>query len=108
MTPFFERLQQHSQLTKEEGQELLRLPFHPFQVSANQDFVQYREQMTHSCFVLEGMVGTFGQNKRGERQITSFFVTGDMVDLHTVVIPEAPAAIQALTTSTILKVPHAA
>jgi CRP-like cAMP-binding protein len=108
MSPFLQRLRQHSYLTEEEAEAILGLPFHPCHVAANQDFVQHQERVTHSCFVLEGMVGTFGENKRGDRQITSFFVTGDMVDLHTVVVPEAPAAVQALVTSTILKVPHSA
>ena len=66
MMPFLRRLQQHSQLTDEEARAILELPFHPIQVPANQDFVQYQERMTHSCFVLDGMVGTFGQNKRGD------------------------------------------
>src|SRR5688572_19446124 len=84
MLPFLTRLKMHSQLNDDESQAILALPYFPIQVPTNRDFVQYREEVTHSCFVLDGMVGTFGQNKRGERQITSFFLTGDMVDLHTV------------------------
>ena len=108
MTPFLQKLETRSKLTDEERQAILALPFHPRHVEANQDFVQQGEDVTHSCFVLEGMVGTFGQNKRGERQITSVFLSGDMIDLNTVVVTQAIADLQALTPTTILQVPHTA
>lgn len=106
MMPFLQKLETRSKLTEDERQIILNLPFHPRHVGSNQDFVQQGEEVTHSCFILEGMVGTFGQNKRGERQITSVFVAGDMIDLNTVVLPQAMADLQALTPTTILQVPH--
>lgn len=106
MLPFAQRLASHSRLSPEEQAAILDLRFQPMHVNANQDFVQQDETVTNSCFVLAGLVGTFGQNRRGERQITSVFLSGDMIDLYTVVVPQAPASIQALTPTTILKVPH--
>ena len=69
--------------------ELAVLPARPDRVSDG-------ERVTHSCFVLEGMVGTFGQTRNGARQITSVFIAGDMIDLQAVVLPEALSALQAL------------
>ena len=108
MQPFLQTLEARSGLTAEERQVILNLPFQPRHMNANQDFVHQGECVTHSCFILEGFVGTFGQNRRGERQITSVFLTGEMIDLNTVVVPEAIASIQALTATTILQVPHSA
>ena len=108
MLPFLETLQARSALNDEERQSILNLPFHPRHLGANQDFVQQGETVTHACFVLEGLVGTFGQNRRGERQITSVFLGGEMIDLNTVVVPEAIAAMQALIPTTVLQVPHTA
>ncbi|HVL29661.1 MAG TPA: cyclic nucleotide-binding domain-containing protein, partial [Sphingomicrobium sp.] len=108
MRPFLDKLEARSLLTDEERQIVLDLPFVPLHVETNQDFVQQGEKVTHSCFILDGMVGTFGQNKRGERQITSVFLSGDMIDLNTVVVPEAIADLQALIPTTILQVPHSA
>ena len=108
MLPFLQKLETHSLLSGDERQIVLDLPFHPRHVETNQDIVQQGEKVTHSCFVLDGMVGTFGQNKRGERQITAVFLGGDMIDLNTVVVPEAIADIQALIPTTILLVPHSA
>ena len=108
LQPFVSKLESRSVLTDEERRVILDLPFHPRHVQANEDFVQQGQEVTHSCFILEGMVGTFGQTKRGERQITSVFLGGDMIDLNTVVVPQAIADLQALIPSTILQVPHSA
>ena len=108
MMPFLRKLEARTSFSAEEREAILGLPFTPRQIHANQDFIQRGEPVMHSCFVLEGMVGTFGQNRNGSRQITSVFMTGDMIDLQTVVLPEAMSALQALTTTTILQVPHSA
>jgi CRP-like cAMP-binding protein len=106
MASFLEKLEARSSFDAEERQAILQLPFHPRQVQTNRDFVTRGERVSHSCFVLEGMVGTFGQNRNGHRQITSVFMNGDMIDLQTVVVPEAMSNLQAITTTTILQVPH--
>jgi CRP-like cAMP-binding protein len=106
MAPFLEKLEARSSFRTDEREAILQLPFHPRQIETNRDFVRRGERVSHSCFVLQGMVGTFGQNRNGNRQITSVFMTGDMIDLQTVVLPEAMSNLQAITTTTILQVPH--
>ena len=108
LTPFLRTLEMRSLLNDDERRAILALPFHPIHVAANQDFVTRGEVATHSSFVLDGLVGTFGQNRRGDRQITSLFVKGDMVDLMTVVVPECVWSAQALVATTILQIPHSA
>jgi CRP-like cAMP-binding protein len=108
MLPFLRKLETRTSFSAEEREAILGLPFAPRQIQTNQDFVRRGQQVTHSCFVLEGLVGTFGQNREGARQITSVFMNGDMIDLQTVVLPEAMSALQALTTTTLLQVPHSA
>ena len=108
MLPFLRTLEARSNLTEQERRAVLGLPFTPQQVKPNWDFVKQNEHLTHSCFVLDGVVGSFKQDSEGNRQIVAVFINGDMVDLHSVVVPEAPSALQALTTTTILHVPHSA
>jgi CRP-like cAMP-binding protein len=78
------------------------------QVRANSDVVRLDQVSDHACIVVEGLVGRFEQTIEGERQITALHLPGDAADLHSVVQPKARCALQALTTSTILKVPHLA
>lgn len=108
LQPFLKRLEDRSVLGFDEQQAFLNLPFEAIQVRPNQDFVRQGEQLTNSCFVVEGVIGSFKQDLEGNRQIVAIFINGDMVDLHSAVVPEAPCALQALTDTKILKVPHVA
>jgi CRP-like cAMP-binding protein len=56
---------------------------------------------------VDGLIGRFGQLVDGRRQITAFHVAGDMCDLHAIVFPKVGWSIQAMTTTTMLKIPHA-
>lgn len=103
---FLHRLTAHSRLSGEEQQVILDLPGTAFQVATNRDFVRLGERVDHACLVVEGLIGRFGQNREGSRQITALHIPGDMADLHSVVFPSAGSALQALSVSTIIRVPH--
>lgn len=105
---FLDRLTSRSILTEQEQQQILGLPTRAEQARAHQDFVRLDERVDHACFVVDGLVGRFDQNSRGARQITALHLPGDMPDLHSVVQPSATSALQALTATTILKIPHTA
>lgn len=105
---FLARLTSRSILTDEEKQAVLDLPAKLFQIAPSHDFVRLGERVDQACFVVAGLVGRFDQNSQGARQITALHIAGDMPDLHSVVQPTATSALQALSSATILKVPHAA
>ena len=105
---FLDRLTSRSVLSDEEQQAILNLPGRPEHVQSNRDFVQIGQRVDHACLISAGIVGRFGQNSEGKRQITAMHVAGDMADLHSVVQPTAPSALQALSIATIIRVPHAA
>lgn len=105
---FLDRLTSRSVLSDEEQQAVLNLPTHTEQVRSNRDFVRLGERIDHSCLIVEGMVGRFEQTCERARQITAFHLPGDMADLHSVVQPTTTSALQALSVSTILKIPHSA
>lgn len=105
---FLKRLTCRSILSQEEQQVILNLPTHVGQVRSNYDIVSLGEKVDHSSLVVAGLVGRFGQNSDGKKQITAIHVPGDMADLHSVVQPWASSALQALSVATILCIPHAA
>jgi CRP-like cAMP-binding protein len=108
LQPFLDRLTSRSQLTDREREAILHLPTHAAQVQANRDFVRLDQSVDHACVIVEGVVGRFDQTANGARQITALHIAGDAPDLHSVVQPKASSALQALTTATILRVPHTA
>lgn len=105
---FLDRLTSRSVLSAAEQQAIMDLPAHAVQIEANTDLVRLGERVDHASFVVAGVVGRFDQTALGARQITALHIAGDMPDLHSVVQPTATSALQALSTSTILRVPHSA
>jgi CRP-like cAMP-binding protein len=105
---WFEKLASRSTLGPPEREAILALPGQSVQVECNRDFVRLGERVDHASLVVSGLLGRFGQNADGGRQVTAVHIPGDMADLHSVVAPDATSALQALSGTTILKVPHSA
>lgn len=103
---FLDRLTIRSVLSSEEREAILNLPTLASHVKGNHDFVRIGERVDHCCFIVEGMMGRFGQTSNGDRQITALHVPGDIADLHSVVRPVGTSAIQALSTTTVLRISH--
>ena len=103
---FLDRLTSRSVLTREEQAAIINLGGYAEQVRSNRDFVRLGEQTDHASLVVAGFIGRFDQNAEGVRQITAVHLPGDMADLHSVVQPEATSALSALSTATILRIPH--
>lgn len=108
LKPFVERLASRSRLGAEEQQAMLGLPAYPVRINANRDFVGLRAKVDHANFIVSGLVGQFGQNREGIRQITAVHLPTDIVGLHSLVWPDACSALQALSLTTVLCVPHVA
>jgi CRP-like cAMP-binding protein len=107
LAEFVNRLTLRSLLSEDEVSALLALDGQIAKVAAHVDFIRLGEPVDHSCLVVSGLVGRFGQNSDGLRQITSLYIPGDMCDLLSVVSPKSAWGLAALTSTTILRVPHA-
>jgi len=103
---FLDRLLAHSELDETEQAAVAGLPAVRMDVAAHRDVVRLGERVDHACLVEAGLVGRFGQTETGARQFVSVHTPGEMVDLHSLMVPEANAAVNALTGSTVLRVPH--
>jgi CRP-like cAMP-binding protein len=104
---FVDRLTSRSVLTEEEVTALLGLSGQVKEVAAHIDFVRFGEQVSHSCLLMSGLAGRFGQNGDGGRQITCLHIPGDVADLVSLVSPKTGWGLTALTPTTILRIPHA-
>jgi len=95
-------------LNEEERAEILRLSAIPLDIKAHTDFVRLGETVDHACLVTEGLVGRFGQTEDGKRQFVSVHVPGEMVDLPSVMMPQSATALNTLTRTSIVRIPHKA
>lgn len=103
---WLDRLTLRSVLSAEEQEALLSLPGELTTVAANRDFVRLGERVDRACLIVSGLAGRFGQTRNGERLITALHIPGDMADLHSVPLPNAATALNALTETVIYRVPH--
>ncbi|MES2045534.1 MAG: Crp/Fnr family transcriptional regulator [Pseudomonadota bacterium] len=105
---WLDRLTLRSELSVEERQAILSLPGERVAIATNRDFVRLGERVDHSCLIVSGMAGRFSQNRNGERLITALHIPGDMGDLHSLMLPDAATALNAMTDTVIYRVPHQA
>lgn len=106
MQLFVKRLASRSVLTEEEVSALLALDGQVKKIASHIDFVRLGERVDHTCLVVDGLVGRFGQTRDGVRQITCLYISGDMADLPSVVSPMAGWALGALSSTTIFCIPR--
>ncbi|TPI13114.1 Crp/Fnr family transcriptional regulator [Mesorhizobium sp. B4-1-3] len=95
------KLQNISALTQSEIAILEGIPLLKKDYQANQDIVREGDRPTHSFVVLEGLVGSTKLTGEGKRQITSFFVPGDIPDLHGMHLSVLDCTFSSLTRATL-------
>ena len=105
---FVQRLEFRSSVGEADRAALMNLGGVLQEADPHRDFVGRGERVQHASMVVEGVVARFVQLEDGSRQVIGFHIPGDMIDLYSLMLPSAPTPFQALTRSTILKVPHAA
>lgn len=106
LSRFVHKLAARSPLGAAERSALLGLSGRVQHVETHRDIVSERQKVTHASFVVSGLVASFSQNREGQRQIIGLHLAGDMANLHSVVVPEASEALQALSVATIIQVSH--
>lgn len=103
---FLKRLLLRSALTPDEQRAILGLAGDRQRYRAHSDIVSPGEHVDSACLVSQGLVARFDQMLDGNRQITSFYIPGDMCDLHSVVVPRASWSITVLSQATVIHIPH--
>jgi len=106
--PFITKIETREKLSEAEREALRLLPQKLIHTAARTRIVEEGERPTHSCMVAEGMVYRTKIAESGRRQIMSFHVPGDFVDLHTVLFKVADHTIETARNAAVVMVPHEA
>jgi len=106
LSRFLNRLLRRSVLDYEERNAILSLSGRVEQFRPNFDIVSPGNTVDHSCLIGRGLAARYDQMANGQRQLNAFHIEGDMCDLHSLVCPTAAWGITAMTTTTVLQVPH--
>lgn len=105
---WLDRLTKRSRLSAADERTVMDLPAVLQRVPANRDIVRLGENVTHACLIARGTAARFGQTREGQRQLSAIHIPGDMADLHSVVLPHATSALQALSPVEAMRIPHEA
>src|SRR5215207_7825223 len=78
VSPLIRKLESIFALSDDERQAILDLPLQVTHLRADQDIVREGDRPTRSCVLLEGFAAMFKVTAEGKRQITAFYIPGDI------------------------------
>lgn len=105
--PLFRKLQRLAQIDEADRQAIRDLPFIVRDVRPGEYLVREGERPTSCCVMLAGYACRHKTTGGGGRQIVSFHVPGDILDLQHLLLPHADHNLQAITAGTYACLPIA-
>jgi CRP-like cAMP-binding protein len=99
------KLSRLNDLNDDERAALAGLPFSPRNVPVNFFVVREGQEVERCCLLVDGYVARHKMSREGRRQIVSFNMPGDMVDLQHSVLSRADHNVQTITAATVAWVP---
>jgi CRP-like cAMP-binding protein len=105
---FIAKIEARAALSDEDREALRALPQKLVRTAARTRIVEEGERPTHCCMVLEGIAYRSKIALGERRQIISFHVPGDMVDLHTILFEVADHRIETVRHCAAVLVPQEA
>lgn len=108
LKPLFRRWEKRSELSSADREAIAALPVTRRQFPRNAYLVREGEPPRECALLLRGTTCRQKVTVRGARQILSFHIAGDFVDLHNCLLGEADHNVQAITGAEVAVIPKAA
>lgn len=102
------KLETQSRITPDEAAAFLAVEGVRHHIPLGTEFVARGKEASSVSVVVEGLAARTELSKKGARQISAFFVAGDIPDLYSLTRPVAVWSLHALTNCTIYRMPRAA
>jgi len=100
------KLSSQTILTAEEAEAFLEICGRGEKVEGGAVFVHKEQEVNSACLLVEGIVARTVVAISGSRQITAFYVPGDIPDLHSLMQPRVTSALRAVTECRIIRISH--
>lgn len=104
---FLRKMSMHAKLTGAECEHLLTMPGRPRRVAARTAIIEERQPIHEACVLLDGHAFRYKTLADGSRQILSFHLPGDVIDLNSTLLAVADHGIGALTDVIVAPLAHA-
>src|SRR5438034_114816 len=102
LTKYLAKMERRSPLSMDARAAFLALPTQTRDFSAYKDIVREGDRPVRVCFVDRGLVSRYKTLRNGSRQIMSFHIPGDLVDLQSALIVVADHGVRSHTNTSIL------
>jgi CRP-like cAMP-binding protein len=106
ITTLVDKLSLRDRLNPEEIEALSAVLDAPKTVSAGSDIVREHTRPLHSTLLISGFSARYSTLEDGSRQITEINVSGDFIDLHSLLMKQMDHGVVALTDCVIAEAPH--
>ena len=106
LQPLVEKLAYRAELSREDRDAILALPFTVRTMERSQFIVREREPATHSCVMLSGYSIRSKNTATGNRQIIAIQMKGEVVDLQNSMLKVADHSVQMLTSGKVAMIPR--
>lgn len=103
---FLRKMSMHSRLSTAECERLLAMPGRARRLSGRTVIIEERETAREACVLIEGHAFRHKTLADGSRQILSFHLPGDVIDLNSTLLSVADHGITALTDVVIAPLAH--
>ncbi|GJD93635.1 Crp/Fnr family transcriptional regulator [Methylobacterium iners] len=107
LSPLLRKLESIATLTDEERHAVESLPVKTRMLAPRQDIVRDGDHTSQCCLILDGWACRYKLTGKGQRQIFSFHIGGDIPDLQSLLIPVMDHSLATLTSTTVALIPHA-
>lgn len=105
--PLIRKLERLGTLTDEDRQALEVLPLSPRPVEADRDLAHDGERISQCSLLIEGFACRYKALEDGRRQIVSFHIPGDVLDLTSLLLGEMDHGLSTLTPVKVVAIAHA-
>lgn len=106
LDPFISKIETRDRLSEDERDAIRAMPQKLVRTNARTRIIEEGEKPVNCCMVAEGLVYRTKVAQSGQRQIMSFHVPGDMIDLHTVLFKVADHTIETARGAAVVLIPH--
>jgi len=101
------RISRHTVLTADEQNALLSLADSEFAVGSHHEILRDGQSVDFYCLLADGVLARILDAASGSRQITGFYVPGEIPDIRTLVMPSAIFSLEAIGSAHIVRIPRA-
>jgi CRP-like cAMP-binding protein len=105
-SPLILKLERRDHISDQERRVLEGAPSITQIVPANRDLVREGETLEFSCMLLDGWAGRCKMMSDGQRSITAVHISGDFIDLHSLLLKPMDHTVTTLTNCRVALVPH--